>query len=83
MAQMTPQVSEWLEKALKLSEPERELLVGGLVESLANEPANKEAEATWSEQVKRRVDDIRSGLMKTIPGKQVLREVVEEFPDGE
>jgi putative addiction module component (TIGR02574 family) len=83
MAQMTPQVSELLEKALELSEQERELLVDRLVWSLANEPAEESVEGAWSEEIKRRVDDIRSGRVKTVPGELVLRELAEEFPDGE
>jgi putative addiction module component (TIGR02574 family) len=83
MAQMTPQVSELLEKALTLSTQERGVLIDRLVESLEDEPAEEGVEAAWDEEIKRRVDDIRSGRVKTIPGEQVLRELAEEFPDGE
>jgi putative addiction module component (TIGR02574 family) len=61
MARMSPQASDWLEKALALSDHERRVLVDGLVASLASEPADKEAEAAWSEEVKRRVDGVRAG----------------------
>ncbi|MFZ1005499.1 MAG: addiction module protein [Candidatus Sulfotelmatobacter sp.] len=83
MAQMTPQVSELLQKALTLSVQERGLLIDRLVESLDDEPAEEGVEAAWGEEIKRRVDDIRSGRVKTIPGEQVLREMAEEFPDAE
>jgi putative addiction module component (TIGR02574 family) len=83
MAQMTPQVSELLEKALALSTQERGLLIDRLIETLDNEPAEEGVEAAWDAEIKRRVDDIRSGRVKTIPGEQVLRELAEEFPDGE
>jgi putative addiction module component (TIGR02574 family) len=83
MAQMTPQVSELLEKALTLSTQERGLLIDRLVESLDDEPAEEGVEAAWDAEIKRRVDDIRSGRVNTIPGEQVLRELAEEFPDGE
>ena len=82
MAQMTPQVPELLQKALTLSIEERWLLIDRLVESLDDEPADGGVEAAWVEEIKRRVDDIRSGRVKTIPGEQVLRELAEEFPDG-
>jgi putative addiction module component (TIGR02574 family) len=72
MAQMTPQVSELLEKALALSTQERGLLIDRLVETLDNEPAEEGVEAAWEEEIKRRVDDIRSGRVKTIPGDQLL-----------
>ena len=61
MAQMSPHAAEWLEKALALSDHERQLLVDGLVASLANGPADEEAEMAWSEEAKRRVNAIRSG----------------------
>jgi putative addiction module component (TIGR02574 family) len=83
MTQMTLQVSELLQKALTLSVQERGLLIDRLVETLDNEPAEESVEAAWDEEIKRRVDDIRSGRVKTIPGEQVLRELAEEFPDGE
>jgi putative addiction module component (TIGR02574 family) len=83
MAQMTPQVSELLQKALKLSAQERGLLIDRLVETLDNEPVEVGVEAAWDEEIKRRVDDIRLGRVKTIPGEQVLREMAEEFPDAE
>ncbi|MGA7374723.1 MAG: addiction module protein [Candidatus Sulfotelmatobacter sp.] len=83
MAQMTPQVSELLEKALSLSTHERGLLIDRLVESLDDGPAEEGVEAAWEDEIKRRVDDIRSGRVKMIPGEQVLRELADEFPDGE
>ena len=82
MAQMTPQVSELLEKALGLSTQERGLLIDRLIETLDNEPAEEGVEAAWGEEIKRRMDDIRSGRVKSIPGEQVLRELAQEFPDG-
>jgi putative addiction module component (TIGR02574 family) len=81
MAQMTPQVSELLQKALALSSEERGLLIDRLVESLDDGPAEEGVEAAWDTEIKSRVDDIRSGRVKTIPGEQVLRELAEEFPD--
>ena len=82
MAQMTSQVSELLQKALTLSTQERGILIDRLVESLDDETPDKGVEAVWHEEIKRRVDDIRSGRVNTIPGEQVLRELAEEFPDG-
>ena len=61
---MSPQASDWLEKALALSHQERQLLVDGLVSGLASEPADEGAEVAWSEEVKRRVDGIRAGRLR-------------------
>ena len=73
MAQVTPQLSELLEKALALSTRERGVLIDRLIESLDEGPPEEGVEAAWDEEIKRRVDDIRSGRVKTIPGEQVLR----------
>ncbi len=81
MAEMTPQVSEVLEKALALSTQERGLLIDQLIESLDEGPVQDGVQEAWSEEIKRRVDDIRSGKVKMIPGEQVLRELAQEFPD--
>jgi putative addiction module component (TIGR02574 family) len=83
MAQMSPKMSELLEKALALSTHERGVLIHQLIESLDEEPAEEGVEAAWDEEIKRRVEDIRLGRVKTIPGEQVLREIAEEFPDRE
>ena len=64
MAQMTPQVSEVLEKALTLSPQERGLLIDRLVDSLDEGPAEEGVEEAWAEEIKRRVDDIRSAKSK-------------------
>jgi putative addiction module component (TIGR02574 family) len=83
MAEMTPQVSEVLEKALALSTQERGLLIDHLIESLDEGPAEEGVEQAWDEEIKRRVSDIRSGKAKMIPGEQVLQELAQEFPDEE
>jgi putative addiction module component (TIGR02574 family) len=71
-SQMTPQVSGLLEKALALSTQERGLLIDLLVETLDNEPAEGGVDAAWDKEIKRRVDDIRSGRVTTIPGDRLL-----------
>jgi len=81
MSQMTPQVSEVLEKALALSTQDRGLLIDRLIKSLDDEPADDGVEQAWADEIKSRVDDIESGKVEMIPGEQVLRELAEEFPD--
>jgi len=75
MAQMTPEASEVLAKAMQLSSRERGLLIDRLVESLDDEPADADAEEAWAAEIKRRVDDVRSGKVKMIPGEEVEREM--------
>lgn len=83
MSQMTPQVSDVLEKALALSTQERGLLIDRLIESLDDDPAEEGVEQAWADEIKSRVNDIESGKVEMIPGEQVLNELAEEFPDEE
>jgi putative addiction module component (TIGR02574 family) len=73
MPQLTPQVSEVLEKALALSTQERGLIIDRLIESLDNEPAEEGVETAWSEEIKHRVEEIQSGKVEMIPGEEVDR----------
>ena len=73
MAQMTPAVSKLLEQALALSAQERGLVIDRLIESLDEAPAEEGVEEAWAKEIKSRVDDIRSGKAKMIPGEEVLR----------
>jgi putative addiction module component (TIGR02574 family) len=83
MAQLTPQASDLLEKALNLSTHERGLLIDRLIESLDEDPPESGVEAAWAEEIKRRVDDVRSGKVEMLPGEQVLRDLAKEFPHDE
>ena len=73
MAQLTPQASDLLEKALTLSTHERGLLIDRLIESLDEGPLEAGANEAWAEEIKRRVDDVRSGRVEMIPGEEVRR----------
>jgi putative addiction module component (TIGR02574 family) len=83
MAQMTPEVSKVLEKALTLSTRDRGLLIDQLIASLDDGPAEEGVEEAWAAEIKQRVDDMRSGKAKMIPGDEVLRELAKDFPDEE
>jgi len=82
MAEMTPRVSEVLEKALSLSTQERGLLIDHLIESLDEEPPEEGVEQAWAEEIKRRVDDIRSGKVEMIPGEEVRRRLAARLRNG-
>jgi len=75
MRQMTPKASEVLAQAMQLSPQERELLIDELVESLDEGPAEAGAEEAWAGEIKRRVDEIRSGKVKMIPSEEVERRI--------
>jgi putative addiction module component (TIGR02574 family) len=82
MPQMTPQISEVLEKALALSTQDRGLIIDRLIESLDNEPAEEGVEEAWSEEIKRRVDDIKSGRVEMISGEEVHRRLLARLSNG-
>jgi putative addiction module component (TIGR02574 family) len=82
MAQMTPEVSEVIEKALALSTLDRSLVIDRLIASLDEGPAEEGVEQTWAEEIKRRVDDIRSGSAKMIPGEEVRRRLAARLLNG-
>ena len=48
-----------------------------LVEKILNSlhPSQKEIDALWAKVVERRVDEIKTGKVKTIPGDKVFREI--------
>jgi putative addiction module component (TIGR02574 family) len=82
VAQMTPEVSKVLEKALALSTRERGLLIDRLISSLDDGPAEEGVEEAWAAEIKQRVDDIRSGKAKMIPGEEVLRRLAVRLRNG-
>ena len=71
---------EIIASALQLPLAERERIVDALQESLIDEtidhgpvePAD-EVEAAWSEEIARRISDIDSGRVKTIPADEAER----------
>jgi putative addiction module component (TIGR02574 family) len=73
MVHMTPEVSKLLEQVLALSTHERGLVIDRLIESLDEEPADEGVAEAWAEEIKHRVDDIRSGRTKLIAGDEVRR----------
>ena len=62
------------EEARSLSLPDRSALTRILIESLDAEPAEDlaEVEEAWQAEVEKRVEEIKSGRVKTIPAKEVF-----------
>lgn len=67
---MARTLDELFREASELSENERAELAGLLLESLQGEP-DEGVEVAWAEEVERRVRQIDSGEVKTIPWEQV------------
>jgi len=84
---MTQEVSELLKKALALPAEARAALAGSLLESLEDREmdegsAEEGVEEAWAEEIKRRVDDIRSGRTKMIPYEEVRRRLAARLADA-
>jgi putative addiction module component (TIGR02574 family) len=73
---MSSDVSELLKRALALPPEARAALAGSLLESLDEGPADEGVEAAWSEEIKRRIEELDSGKVKPIPWEDARREVV-------
>jgi putative addiction module component (TIGR02574 family) len=71
---MTREVSELLEKALSLPPEARAALAGSLLESL-DETVDASAEAEWCDEIARRIEEIDSGKVKTIPWADARRQI--------
>jgi putative addiction module component (TIGR02574 family) len=67
---MGRKLNDLFREASELSESERAELAGLLLESLEGEP-DEDVEAAWAEEIERRVRQIDSGEVKTIPWEQV------------
>ena len=67
---MMQEAQELLKKALSLPEKERADLAGSLIGSL-DDAVDENTEAAWQEEVVRRLEEIRSGKVKTASWDEV------------
>jgi putative addiction module component (TIGR02574 family) len=72
MAQMTPEVSKLLELALALSVEEQEALADSLISNLGGK-VDKGVQAAWEEEIAKRIAELDSGQVKTIPWEEVRK----------
>ena len=63
-----------LVEALRLPEAERAALAGELIESLETE-VDADAEAAWSVEIRRRVEDLNAGRARTVPWDEARRRI--------
>jgi putative addiction module component (TIGR02574 family) len=66
------EVSELLKKALALPDHERAELAGNLIDSL-DTTVDEDAEAAWQEEIARRLNEVETGKVKTVPWDEVRR----------
>jgi len=82
MGEMTPQASQVLERALDLSATDRGALIARLIDSLEEGPTDEGVEQAWAAEIRRRVDEIRSGKARLIPEEEVRRRAAALLRDG-
>jgi putative addiction module component (TIGR02574 family) len=74
---MTPQATNLLAEALRLSEAERGELAARLIESL--EPAADDGvEAAWSAEIRQRLDELQTGQVQPIPWAEARRQILDD-----
>ncbi|HEX2060362.1 MAG TPA: addiction module protein [Thermoanaerobaculia bacterium] len=77
---MARELSELLREASELPEADRAELAGLLLESLHGEP-DADVEAAWAEEIERRIRQIDSGEVKTIPWEEVRAKLYARLHD--
>ena len=70
-------VKEIIREAESLPVEERTILINSLLRTL--NPPDPEVDRKWAEVAKHRLEELRSGRIKGIPGNQVFAEVRERF----
>jgi putative addiction module component (TIGR02574 family) len=69
---MTQEVQELLQKALALTENERAELAGNLISGL-DATVDQDVDAASQQEVVRRLHEVQSGEVKTVPWEEVRR----------
>jgi len=70
---MTTKVDEIISMAESLPVDIKTTLVEKILNSL--HPSQKEIDALWAKEVEKRVNEIKTGKVKTIPGDEVFKEI--------
>jgi putative addiction module component (TIGR02574 family) len=74
---MDPDLDRLLSNAMKLPAEARAALAGSLLQSLEGE-LDQGAEAAWEVEVARRVRELDSGAVKTVPWSEARRAILGE-----
>ena len=77
---MVRKAEELYKEALALSVEERAELMRLLSMQANNGYSSPEIEKAWTEEIKRREQDLAEGRDKWIPGDEVMRELRERYP---
>jgi len=66
-----------IDEAISLPIEERALLVDSLLRSM--NPLSKENDRKWALEAKKRLEELRSGKVKTISGEEVFNKIWQRF----
>ena len=66
-----------IDEAISLPIEERALLVDSLLRSM--NPSDKENDHKWALEAKVRLEDLRSGKTKPVPGEEVFKKIWKSF----
>lgn len=75
---MNETTDELLKMALSLEEKDRALLAGALIESLHGE-AEPGVAGAWESEIQRRVSELESGAVETVPWSRVRERLFRGF----
>jgi putative addiction module component (TIGR02574 family) len=78
---MSVTVEELIRQALKLDPKARAELAALILESLPTESA-EEVDAAWEAEIRRRVQQLESGSVKTIPWEEVRERLIRSEGDA-
>lgn len=75
---MSPSAAKLLEQVLTLDEKDRASVAGALIESL-HEEVDPDAEEAWDVEIRRRVDELESGSVESVPWSEVRQRLFRGF----
>jgi putative addiction module component (TIGR02574 family) len=78
---MAPNAEKLLQEALLLPEDARIAFAAALLQSVEQEPADEGADAAWSAEAKRRLEEVRSGAVKLVPWEEAERQISDPSDD--
>jgi putative addiction module component (TIGR02574 family) len=81
MTQMTAEVCKLLEQALSLSVEEQEALAESLISNLGGK-VDEGVQQAWEAEIGKRLAELDSGKVKTVPWSEVRKRNLAKLPDA-
>lgn len=72
---MTDKTKKLLAEALKLPPDARAAVAGQLIESLDSQ-VDEDAEAAWADEIRKRLEELNSGKVKSVPWAKARRMIL-------